>query len=138
MSVTAREIDTNLKSGKYKKALVCDDITIYPWPVLPITASTYKTGKHGHAKTRFLLKDYFTNLTFNIIVDSDQKFTFIEQSLNYAVGTGIVMSHEGGQCEILTSTYQTVIIPYDKPLHQKEVVYESYSYDGETRYRLKI
>lgn len=120
---TAKEIETNLKSGsKLKKAYVIPD---YSYPVIAISAASYKTGKHGRGKTRFLFKDYFTEQTFSAILNSDDKLFPMDSSVYYSIEQGVVIKITETQCTVLTSDYTEVTCNY-KELDLKEDSYVTF------------
>ena len=106
--LTAREIDTNLKSSpKFKKILCFDD---YEYPVIPVSANTYKTGKHGVSKTRLLLRDFFENSIFSTIVDSSTIFHEMEEDGRFKLRSGLIQRIEGSNVEILNEDYELILI----------------------------
>lgn len=106
---TAKDIDTHLKaSAKFKKIFTYGG---HINPVIPITASTYKTGKHGSAKTRMLLKDYFTDSSFSDILDSDAKFVELEAHIHYGVELGVITNVSKTEITVINESYETIVIP---------------------------
>ena len=113
MEYTARDIDTNLKSGsRSKKAYVYSG---YPNPVVPITANTFKTGKHGAGKTRMLLKDFFTDQSFSIILNSDQSFVDVESCASYTTQIGIITQINKEDLTLLNSNYEYLDVKCSDP-----------------------
>ena len=142
MEYTARDIDTSIKSGNKSKKAFC--FSEYSWPVVPVSASTYKTGKHGAGKTRMLLKDAFTEESFSIILNSDHRFIDLEDHSNYALETGVVteVDLKNKTVTILNKDYQQILILVkDQQLLKvpldSEVCYMSFTFESETKYRLK-
>lgn len=106
MEVTAREIDTTLKAGsKYKKPVYYPD---YDYPLVPITANTYLTGKHGSAKTRMMVKDWFTDASFSLILDSSTLFNTIDDSPDYSTGSGFVDRIENSTAFVINEDYEEI------------------------------
>lgn len=110
---TAKDLDTHLKaSAKFKKAFTYAG---HSNPIIPLTASTYKTGKHGSAKTRMLLKDYFTDSTFSDILDSDEKFVELEAHPHYGVDLGVITNVSKTEITVINESYETIVIPEKNP-----------------------
>ena len=135
---TARDIDTNLKaSSKYRKVLTYEG---YSYPVIPVTANTYKTGKHGAAKTRMLLKNYFTESTFATILDSDAKFFDMESSTCFSLCEGVIESTTSTGYWILDSNYESLFITHSNPKKENidlQVGYVKWTLDNETCYKIR-
>lgn len=110
---TAKDIDTHLKaSSKFKKIFTYSG---HQNPVIPVTASTYKTGKHGHAKTRMLLRDFFTDNTFSDILDSDEKFIELEAHPSYKVELAVISEVSKSHITVINESYETIDIPEKNP-----------------------
>ena len=138
---TAKDIDTYLKaSSKLKKIYTYPD---YINPVIPITASTYKTGKHGSAKTRMLLKDFFTDSTFSDILDTDVKFTELEYHPSYKVQLGLITAVEDTQVKVINESYESIVIKEKNPTiiklcqNAEHLTYVSFYNGVETMYKIK-
>ena len=144
-TLTARDIDTNLKAGgKLKnKAFLYSD---YDYPVCPITANTYKTGKHGHAKTRLLLKDFFTGNSFAVIVDSDVKFVELEKDPRCTIVSGVIttVDKKKGQVKVLTIDYTQISVKQTDPevldalSEDLEIGLWAFTYPSGVCYKIKI
>lgn len=68
-------------SGHINKRYFCYDR--YDYPVKILECSTYKTGKHGHAKTTLKMEDLFTENIVSDIVQSDYVFQNADSSTSY-------------------------------------------------------
>lgn len=108
-------------------------------PVCPLAANTYKTGKHGSAKTTLLLKEFFTNRKYEDIVDSDHDFTSMFEHPHYELKSGFVNSLSP-ELKILTESYEEIELPLPENLDillGDELFIHSFVIKQKTYYKIK-
>lgn len=95
-------------------------------PVKILDCNTYKTGKHGHAKTTLRMEDLFTENVVSDIVESDYLFYNAESNNNYESMEAEISKihyHRG------TKTYSVDLVTYTESFeltaHQNVKLHQS-------------
>lgn len=138
---TARDVATSLRAtSRYKKVLVFKG---HVHPVLPLQGSTFKTGKHGSGKTRFLLKDFFTGEALSVILDSDEKFTEMEDHPGYKTCLGVITEVGRDSVTVTNQSYEKIRVPEEnrevlKKCEESDyLTFVEFSNQGTVSYKIK-